>query len=90
MSINDIIHECKRRDTKHSVKLRTRSSIGGFSVYRWKEFQDFMERLGVDWKAKVTRISITIPAQGPVKVIQCYQGVDTTTESEEIELTELE
>ena len=88
MSTDEIIDNCRKRDSKHEIIINTRSPIEGTCVYRWPEYQAFMERLGIDWTVRQTKTVITIACDDVVKVIQHYHAVDTKTAPREITLVE--
>jgi hypothetical protein len=50
----------------------------GFDVYHWPEFVAFARRLGLLWELGTYDTTITIPAEGTVKIEQSYRGNDTT------------
>ncbi len=75
------IHNEKWR-TFQQIKGRCREheTADGHSVFRWPEFQAFMQRLGVDVEAPITDITIKIPCEDAVEVILRTNTVDMLTD----------
>lgn len=61
-------------------RCRKHETADGHSVFRWPEFQAFMQRLGVDVEAPITDITIKIPCDDVVEVILRTNTVDMLTD----------
>ena len=70
--------------TVHNEEFKTHQSTeqteklyaDGYSVWRWPEFQTFIKRLGVDVESPITSLTIEVPFDGIVSIVQEFRGLD--------------
>lgn len=55
---------------------RRAGHISGYEVYHWPEFQALAKKLGIFYDLRTVSMTITLPVEGNVEIVQSYLGTN--------------